>query len=166
MEMALAKADAGIAAHYDRQLVPADQQDLGAMRCARGCGAPSTSCSTSPATAICSKTTRCCAGRSTCAIPYVDPINLLQVELLRRLRAARARTDETEWLRRALLVTINGIAAGMRKRGRSVYLRIRRKPDTAYHCFVRSRRTRAARRASNSGYGRGGAGGTPAALVD
>ena len=31
MEMALAKADAGIAAHYDRHLVPDDQQDLGAM---------------------------------------------------------------------------------------------------------------------------------------
>ena len=29
MEMALAKADAGIAAHYDRHLVPEDQQDLG-----------------------------------------------------------------------------------------------------------------------------------------
>ena len=35
MEMALAKADAGIAAHYDRHLVPDDQQDLGAMLRAR-----------------------------------------------------------------------------------------------------------------------------------
>ena len=50
--------------------------------------------------------------------PYVDPINLLQVELLRRLRAARdAHADETVWLRRALLVTINGVAAGMRNTG-------------------------------------------------
>ena len=56
--------------------------------------------------------------------PYVDPINLLQVELLRRLRAGRvaptADTDEVpRWcsLRRALLVTINGVAAGMRNTG-------------------------------------------------
>ncbi len=45
--------------------------------------------------------------------PYVDPINLLQVELLRRLRAA----DAEDRLREALLVTVNGVAAGMRNTG-------------------------------------------------
>ena len=45
--------------------------------------------------------------------PYVDPINLVQVELLRRSRSGKA--DAT--LERALLVTINGIAAGMRNTG-------------------------------------------------
>jgi phosphoenolpyruvate carboxylase len=45
--------------------------------------------------------------------PYVDPINLVQVELLRRLR----RADGDERLRRAFLVTVNGIAAGMRNTG-------------------------------------------------
>jgi phosphoenolpyruvate carboxylase len=55
--------------------------------------------------------------------PYVDPINMLQVELLRRLRAATegetqpAENDEAMLLRRALLVTINGVAAGMRNTG-------------------------------------------------
>jgi len=50
--------------------------------------------------------------------PYVDPINLLQVELLRRLRSARdAHAEDAVWLRRALLVTINGVAAGMRNTG-------------------------------------------------
>ena len=44
--------------------------------------------------------------------PYVDPINLLQIELLRRVRA----TDSTG-LHDALLLTINGIAAGMRNTG-------------------------------------------------
>jgi phosphoenolpyruvate carboxylase len=44
--------------------------------------------------------------------PYVDPLNLVQVELLCRLRRQPdART------RRALLVTVNGIAAGMRNTG-------------------------------------------------
>ena len=43
---------------------------------------------------------------------YVDPINLLQVELLRRVRQDRdART------RAALMVTVNGIAAGLRNTG-------------------------------------------------
>jgi phosphoenolpyruvate carboxylase len=42
----------------------------------------------------------------------VDPLNLVQVELLRRVRGQPdART------RRALLVTVNGIAAGMRNTG-------------------------------------------------
>jgi phosphoenolpyruvate carboxylase len=44
--------------------------------------------------------------------PYVDPINLVQIELLRRLRE---KPDPR--VRRALMVTINGIAAGMRNAG-------------------------------------------------
>jgi phosphoenolpyruvate carboxylase len=47
-------------------------------------------------------------------IPYIDPLNHLQVELLRRLRAARGDTDE---LRRAVHLTINGVAAGLRNSG-------------------------------------------------
>jgi phosphoenolpyruvate carboxylase len=45
--------------------------------------------------------------------PYVDPINVVQIELLRRVRAAEDRDD----LMNALLVTVNGIAAGMRNTG-------------------------------------------------
>jgi phosphoenolpyruvate carboxylase len=45
--------------------------------------------------------------------PYVDPINLVQVELLRRSRSGQA----DELLERALLVTMNGIAAGLRNTG-------------------------------------------------
>ncbi len=46
--------------------------------------------------------------------PYVDPINLVQIELLRRLRSGR---DDPETLRDALLLTVNGVAAGMRNTG-------------------------------------------------
>ena len=49
--------------------------------------------------------------------PYVDPINRLQAEFLRRLRTARDGDEELDKLRAALLTTINGIAAGMRNTG-------------------------------------------------
>lgn len=41
--------------------------------------------------------------------PHVDPLNVMQVEILRRLRL----DDTNQSLRDALLITINGIAAGM-----------------------------------------------------
>ena len=45
--------------------------------------------------------------------PYVDPLSLIQVELLRRKRAG----EESEKLNHALAATINGIAAGLRNTG-------------------------------------------------
>jgi phosphoenolpyruvate carboxylase len=45
--------------------------------------------------------------------PYLDPLNHLQVELLRRYRAGDS-DDRTE---RAILLSINGIAAGLRNSG-------------------------------------------------
>ena len=45
--------------------------------------------------------------------PYVDPINIVQIEVLRRLR-----TDgPTPELLDALAVCVNGVAAGMRNTG-------------------------------------------------
>ncbi len=43
--------------------------------------------------------------------PYVDPLNLIQVELVRRKRAGDPQVA------RPLLLTVNGIAAGMRNTG-------------------------------------------------
>ena len=45
--------------------------------------------------------------------PYVDPLSFIQVELLRRLRSGNA----SEQLTRAMLLTINGIAGGLRNTG-------------------------------------------------
>jgi phosphoenolpyruvate carboxylase len=45
--------------------------------------------------------------------PYVDPMSLIQIELLRRLRGG----EETEELKYALAATINGISAGLRNTG-------------------------------------------------
>jgi len=47
-------------------------------------------------------------------IPYIDPLSHLQVDLLRRLRSGRGDAEE---LRRAVHLTINGVAAGLRNSG-------------------------------------------------
>jgi phosphoenolpyruvate carboxylase len=48
--------------------------------------------------------------------PYIDPMNAVQVALLRRLRAARD-PQEAAALRAVVLVSVNGIAAGLRNTG-------------------------------------------------
>ena len=111
IEMVLAKADVRIAAEYDQRLVPAELQEIGIDLRRR----------LQRATAVVREVTghqellesnpvlrRSIDVRN----PYVDPINIVQVELLRR-----ARIQDDESVRAALLVTINGIAAGMRNTG-------------------------------------------------
>jgi phosphoenolpyruvate carboxylase len=46
-------------------------------------------------------------------IPYIDPLNHIQVEALQRYRSGQ--TDEQ--VKRAILLTVNGIAAGLRNSG-------------------------------------------------
>jgi phosphoenolpyruvate carboxylase len=49
--------------------------------------------------------------------PYVDPLSYLQVQLLSELRAKRANGEDDAVLLREVLLTINGIAAGLRNTG-------------------------------------------------
>jgi phosphoenolpyruvate carboxylase len=50
--------------------------------------------------------------------PYIDPLNFLQVEMLRRLRAlSDPEGKDAESLREVIVITINGIAAGLRNTG-------------------------------------------------
>lgn len=49
--------------------------------------------------------------------PYVDPLNFVQVELLRKLRDVREGSPEAEVILRDIMATISGIAAGMKTTG-------------------------------------------------
>lgn len=49
--------------------------------------------------------------------PYIDPLNFIQVALLRRLRMQSPGTAEYETLLSLVMATINGIAAGMKTTG-------------------------------------------------
>jgi phosphoenolpyruvate carboxylase len=49
--------------------------------------------------------------------PYVDPLNFIQVALLRELRTMDSESDNYKAIRDATLATINGIAAGMKTTG-------------------------------------------------
>jgi len=50
--------------------------------------------------------------------PYVDPLNYIQIDMLRRLRALPDQTSsEAEALREVIVITINGIASGLRNTG-------------------------------------------------
>ena len=109
----LAKADPRIAREYDRDLVPETLRPIGDELRARLARAIACVLATSGHRELLEENRvlkRSIAVRN----PYVDPINLLQVELLRRLRAASS-PDERLWT--AFAVTVNGIAAGMRNTG-------------------------------------------------
>lgn len=111
LEMVLAKTDARIAAEYDRRLVPKELQPLGAelrARLARAIQGVLDVAGHHELLQSAPVIRRSIDVRN----PYVDPLNLVQVELLRRVRQqpeARARS--------ALMVTVNGIAAGLRNTG-------------------------------------------------
>ena len=50
--------------------------------------------------------------------PYIDPMNYIQVNLLRRLRALDdPESTDAQAIRQAIFLTINGIAAGLRNTG-------------------------------------------------
>ena len=118
IEMALAKADARIAAEYDRRLVPPHLQPLGRELRARLARA------TAGVLAITGhrepvETTPVLRRSIDVRNPYVDPINLVQIELLTRLRRSPGAPElpELPELVRAFAVTVSGVAAGMRNTG-------------------------------------------------
>jgi phosphoenolpyruvate carboxylase len=111
IQMVLAKADGEIAAEYDRQLVPKGLKPLGEdlrTRLARAVAAVLEIAGERELLESNPVIRRSIDVRN----PYVDPLNLLQVELLRRVRQ-----ESDPRARVALMVTVNGIAAGLRNTG-------------------------------------------------
>ncbi|HSI07911.1 MAG TPA: phosphoenolpyruvate carboxylase, partial [Rariglobus sp.] len=49
--------------------------------------------------------------------PYIDPLNYLQVEMMRRLRAGKLSKSEDEATRGVVELTINGISGGLKNTG-------------------------------------------------
>ena len=49
--------------------------------------------------------------------PYLDPLNHLQVELMRRYRASRRNDPGMDRVKRGIHISINGLAAGLRNTG-------------------------------------------------
>ena len=106
IEMVTAKADAPMAAHYEEMLVARERRALGGelrRELAR----------TERCVLAVSGHSKLTAHNRSLRRLIDNPINMLQVEVLRRLR----RDDDNRRLRDALLITINGIAAGMRNTG-------------------------------------------------
>jgi phosphoenolpyruvate carboxylase len=49
--------------------------------------------------------------------PYIDPLNYLQVEMMRRLRGGKLSKSEDEATRSVVELTINGISGGLKNTG-------------------------------------------------
>ncbi len=113
LEMVYLKTDADISSYYDQCLVPQELRHLGdklrlllkdaieVTLSLKGCGLLSDQPWVRQAIAL--------------RNPYSDPLHFLQAELLRRSR--KGPDSVSEDLGRALMVTITGIAAGMRNTG-------------------------------------------------
>ncbi|WGE53933.1 phosphoenolpyruvate carboxylase [Actinobacillus equuli] len=114
LEMVFSKADLWLAEHYDQRLVAKELHRLGKELRAQ--------LSADIQTVL----TLAHDGQLMADLPwiaesialrnvYTDPLNLLQVELLQRLRSQGDTPDPA--LEQALMITITGIAAGMRNTG-------------------------------------------------
>jgi phosphoenolpyruvate carboxylase len=111
VELALAKADPSIAAHYDALLTPTELAPLGADLRERLCRVREVLLSVREERDLLQLTPELQRSLQL-RRAYLDPINLIQAELLRRQRHA----DDAH-IQDALLATVNGIAAGLKNTG-------------------------------------------------
>ncbi|SEI48471.1 phosphoenolpyruvate carboxylase [Allopseudospirillum japonicum] len=120
LEMVLAKADAEIAAYYEQRLLNIQDQGLGEHLRERLHGLVATLLQIRDQSRLLEN-----APMIQQAIevrnPYIDPLHILQAELIKRTRDSAHSASETPQihaaLEKALMVTMAGIAAGLRNTG-------------------------------------------------
>lgn len=113
LEMVLAKSDGQIAAYYERRLASPEDRPLGQALQTRLSHMIDLIGSITGHSVLLQNNSvirRSIEVRN----PYLDPLHMLQVELM---RAARLKSQETPEETRALMITVAGIAAGMRNTG-------------------------------------------------
>lgn len=121
LEMILVKSDSIIAQNYDLQLVEDNEsRKLGQELREKLVKTAESVLAVSGNTALQSQNElllRSLAVRN----PYIDPLNVIQAEVLKRLREDEEKknltSEERSFLQDTLLITINGIANGMRNSG-------------------------------------------------
>ena len=111
IEMVLAKVETQIAAYYDRLLVPDELKPVGEDLRERVTTAMNKVLEVTGHKRLL-ETNRVLRRSIDVRNPYVDPINVVQAEVLRRYRQ-----NPEPLLRDAFVVTVNGISAGMRNTG-------------------------------------------------
>jgi phosphoenolpyruvate carboxylase len=113
MDMVLAKVDLAIASHYADLVGDPDLKERIFARLTEECEASLLALKAITGTDSLLEDNPVLKRSIQHRFPYMDPINHLQVELLRRYRAG----DEDDRIQRGILLSINGIAAGLRNSG-------------------------------------------------
>ena len=114
MDMVLAKSDMHIASRYAELVTDIELREAIFNRIQRRASADGrATCWRSPRQTELLAANPLLARSLRNRVPYIDPLNHIQVEALSRYRSGQ--TDER--VKRAILLTVNGIAAGLRNSG-------------------------------------------------
>ena len=115
LEMVLAKTDPTIAQYYEQRLASSEYRSLGAeLRSRLSETVDLTKALTGHTTLL--QNNRTIQASIQVRNPYLDPLHVLQVELMRRTREAEEKGLQPPDPK-ALMITVAGIAAGMRNTG-------------------------------------------------
>ena len=113
VEMTLAKTDLGVAARYVERLVPSEHRHLFERVQAEHELTSVASLTSVTGRGLLDNLPVLKRTLATRAV-YMDPLHVLQIDLLARTRSG---VETSMKVRRALLLSVNGIAAGMRNTG-------------------------------------------------